>query len=120
MAGETGMEWRVKKFYLLLPLVLLFSGCGTETHRHGDDLITLIGVTQVLFAGTMSETVILEVTATGEFFALAGDVARELVPVSGTEVTITGRPTEKGWSVREELQKISVVEYTVLGEPESP
>lgn len=110
----------MKKLCLLLPLMLLISGCCTETRRLGDDQITLIGVIQVLFAGTMSETVILEVTATGEFYALVGDVARELVSVSGTEVTVTGRPTEEGWSVREELQKISVVMYTILGEPESP
>ena len=105
---------------LILPLVLLLSGCGTGSGVPGEEPVTMIGVTQVLFAGTMSETVVLEVTVTGEYYALVGDMARELIPIYGSEVAITGMFTEEGWSAREELQKILVIDYSVLGEPELP
>jgi hypothetical protein len=106
----------------LLPVIaaVLAAGCGTETSHAGGDTCTLTGVTQVLAAGTRSETVVLEVIDTGEYYALVGDLARELIPVYGTEVSVTGVLTDEGWSVREDLQKIMVIDYTILGEPEAP
>jgi hypothetical protein len=105
-----------------LPAVtlLVLAGCGTESSSPGHETIVLTGVTQVLFAGTRSETVVLAETATGDYYALVGDLARELVQVYGSEVAVTGVFTEEGWSVREELQKVLVLDYSVLGEPELP
>jgi hypothetical protein len=104
----------------LLALAAILSGCGTGTSQREEQTVVLTGVTQVLQAGTRSETVVLEVTESGEFYALVGDLARELVAGYGTEVAVTGVPTEEGWSVREDLQKILVIDYSILGEPEYP
>ena len=107
---------------LLFPVILLLflQGCGTRGARQEGATVTVTGVTQVLSAGTRSETVGLEVTATGEYFALVGDVARELIAIYGSEVAVTGEFTSEGWSIREELPMILVIDYTVLGEPELP
>jgi ABC-type glycerol-3-phosphate transport system substrate-binding protein len=103
-----------------LSAATIFAGCGTESASPDHTTVVLTGVTQVLLAGTRSETVVLEVTETGEYFALVGDLARELVPLYGSEVAVTGVYTDEGWSVREELRKVLVLDYTVLGEPELP
>jgi uncharacterized membrane protein len=103
-----------------LAVAAVFAACGTESAPPDHATVVLTGVTQVLLAGTRSETIVLEVPETGEYFALVGDLARELVPLYGSEVAVTGVYTDEGWSAREDLRKVLVLDYTVLGEPELP
>ena len=100
--------------FIILPLtLLLLISCGTtETMPDADHLI-YTGTVQVLAQGTRSETVILEDLETGEFYALVGETARELVRLAGSTVTVTTIITDEGWSVRPEFVKLKVLEYVI-------
>lgn len=101
-------------------LLLITVSCGASTASAGDDTVRLTGIVQVLYAGTRSETVILTEDATGEVFALVGELAYDLVPEYGLTTTVLGRFTTEGYSVREDLRKVHVLDYSLdyAGEPE--
>ncbi len=106
------------RMLILSALLLLLVSCGTtETIPDADNLI-YTGTVQVLAQGTRSETVILEDLETGEFYALVGETARELVRRAGSTVTVTVVMTDEGWSVRPELVKLKVLEYVIEAELE--
>jgi len=102
-------------------LFLSVLSCGTSSSYTGDtgESIRVTGITQVLYAGTRSETVILTDDVTGEVFALVGDMASEIIPDYGLVTIVTGRLTLEGYSVREDLRMIGVTDYSFIG-PEEP
>jgi len=95
--------------------------CATETSSEAEpgETVRVVGIVQVLHAGTRSETVILTEDSTGEVFALMGELAYDLIPVYGMTTSVLGRFTEEGYSVREDLRKIHVLDYSFLG-PDEP
>ena len=103
--------------YCSAVILVLIAACGT-TQRIQDDYLQYTGSTQVMAAGTRSETVIFEDFETGERFALVGELASELVPQYGLPVVITVVSTEYGWSVDPNLQKLELIEYVILDSEE--
>ncbi|OPL17589.1 MAG: hypothetical protein AVO35_09160 [Candidatus Aegiribacteria sp. MLS_C] len=95
-------------------MVLVTLACGRQHTADQTGYVRMTGTTQVLAAGTRSETVVFEDIDTGERFALVGELARELVPRYGVPVSVTVVPTEEGWSVDPELQKMKLIEYAIL------
>lgn len=95
--------------------------CGTDTSTGGEagDSVRVVGIVQVLYAGTRSETVILTEDSTGDVFALVGDLAYDLIPDYGMTTSVLGRFTEEGYSVRDDLRKIHVLDYAFVG-PDEP
>jgi len=106
------------KFYFAV-IIVVIAACGT-TQYIDEGHIQYTGSTQVMAAGTRSETVIFEDFETGERYALVGDLASELVPQYGLPVLITVVPTEEGWSIDPELQKLELIEYIMIGSDEEP
>lgn len=101
-------------------LILGLFACGTTTaEQDTGDLIRVEGIVDVLHAGTRSETVILTDDATGEVFALVGELAFDIIPDYGMTTSVLGRLTEEGYSVRENLRKICVTDYSFVGPEES-
>ena len=101
------------KYYFAV-IIVLVAACGT-TQYVDEGYIQFTGSTQVMAAGTRSETVIFEDFETGERYALMGDLASELVPQYGLPVLITVIPTEEGWSIDPELPKLELIEYIMIG-----
>ncbi len=100
-------------------LALLCVCCSGRDAAPEEGLIRLTGTVQVLAAGTLSETIILE-TPGGVYYVLTGDVPTELRKGWGDVVSLTGRPVAlEGWPVRPELQRIWVVDCVLEGEPAS-
>ncbi len=95
--------------------------CGTQTSSDTEtgDTVRVVGIVQVLYAGTRSETVILTEDSTGEVYALVGDLAYDLIPDYGMTTSVLGRWTDEGYSVREDLLKIHVLDYSFVG-PDEP
>ncbi len=101
---------------VLLMIALCLAGCGTTTSsEEPDDTLRLVGIVDVLHAGTRSETVIITDEESGEVFALVGEKAFDIVPEYGQLTAVIGRLTDEGYSVREELQKIYVTDYSIIG-----
>lgn len=96
-------------------ILLAFLACGPSTagEQSTGDIIRVEGIVQVLHAGTRSETVILTDDASGEVFALVGELAFDLVPQYGMTTAVNGRLTDEGYSVREDLRKICVTDYSI-------
>ncbi|PIE51960.1 hypothetical protein CSA37_09285 [Candidatus Fermentibacteria bacterium] len=96
-------------------IFLLLSACGASTagEHHGEETIRVQGIVQVLHSGSRSETVIITDDATGEVFALVGEMAFDLTPQYGMTTSVNGRLTEEGYSVREDLRKIYVTDYAI-------
>jgi len=104
---------------LILPVsLLLLISCGTTETAPDTGHLVYTGTVQVLAQGSRSETVILEDLETGEFYALVGETARELVRHAGSMVTVTSIVTDEGWSVRPDLVKLKVIEYVMETELE--
>ena len=102
-------------------LMLLAVSCGTETssQTEPEGVVRVVGIVDVLHAGTRSETVILTNDATGEVFALVGELAYDIIPDYGMTTSVLGRFTDEGYSVREDLRKINVIDYAFIG-PDEP
>ncbi|MCK5842643.1 MAG: hypothetical protein KAH31_10770 [Candidatus Sabulitectum sp.] len=101
---------------VLLMMALSLTGCGTTTtSEEHDDTVRLVGIVDVLHAGTRSETVIITDEESGDVFALVGEKAFDIVPEYGQLTAVIGRLTEEGYSVREELQKVHVIDYSIIG-----
>ena len=103
--------------YCSAVILVLVAACGT-TQRIQDDYLRYTGSTQVMAAGTRSETVVFEDFESGDRFALVGELAAELVPQYGLPIVITAVPTEYGWSVDPNLQKLELIDYVILDEEE--
>jgi len=100
----------------LLLITLCFAGCGTTgASSRYEDLVRVTGITEVLHAGTRSETVIITDDSTGEVFALVGELALDIVLEYGQQTSVTGRITQEGFSVREDLRKLNVTDYSIVG-----
>jgi hypothetical protein len=106
------------KYYFAV-IIVLAAACGT-TQYVDEGYVQYTGSTQVMAAGTRSETVIFEDFETGERYALVGDLASELVPIYGLPVLITVIPTEEGWSIDPELPKLELIEYIMIGSEDEP
>jgi len=108
---------------VIVPALLLLSllSCGTATVEQNTEgnIVRVQGIVDVLHAGTRSETVILTDDATGEVFALVGELAFDIIPDYGMITSVLGKFTDEGYSVREDLRKIYVSDYSFLGLEES-
>jgi hypothetical protein len=105
----------------VLSILLCLTGCGATVASDGsEDVIRVTGITEVLRAGTPAETVIITDDATGEVFALVGDMALDIIPVYGQQTSVIGRITEDGCSVREDLRKLNVNDFSITGGEETP
>ncbi len=101
---------------VLFMMALSLTGCGTTTtSEEPDDTVRLVGIVDVLHAGTRSETVIITDEESGEVFALVGEKAFDIVPEYGQLTAVIGRLTDEGYSVRMELQKVYVIDYSIIG-----
>lgn len=100
---------------------ILAVSCGTQTSvvSEQEGTVRVVGIVEVLHAGTRSETVIITDDSTGEVFALVGELAYDIIPDYGMTTSVLGRYTEEGYSVREDLRKIYVSDYSFLG-PDEP
>ncbi|NLP06568.1 hypothetical protein GX411_11560 [Candidatus Fermentibacteria bacterium] len=93
--------------------------CSGRDAASEEGLVHLTGAIQVIAAGTLSETIVLE-TPGGAYYVLTGDVPAELREGWGVVVSVTGRPVSlEGWPVRPELPRIWVVDCVIEGEPAS-
>ncbi len=104
--------------------VLLFAAsCATpstgSTAAEGG-MVTLSGTVEVLAPGSRSETIILQVDATGEVVALVGEEASALREMPGVPVTVTGRFTDVGWSMDPDIRKLQVTDTSITTGPDSP
>ena len=107
----------MKKYFIFAAILLMlgFTGCGTTRYSgEADDSVRITGIVEVLHAGTRSETVIITDEASGEVFALVGEMAFDIVPEYGQLTAIVGKDTEEGYSVRGELRKIHVMDYSII------
>jgi len=100
--------------------LMLTAACGTETSSGSghDETVRITGIVEVLHAGTRSETVIITEDATGDVYALVGDLAYDLIPDYGMTTAVLGRFTEEGYSVREDLRKVHVTDFSFVGQDE--
>lgn len=104
---------------LFTTLSLAGSGCSGRDAAPEEELVHLTGAIQVIAAGTLSETIVLE-TPGGGYYVLTGDVPPELRENWGVVVSVTGRPVSlEGWPVRPELPRIWVVDCVIEDEPAS-
>ena len=104
--------------------LLVTASCSTSSASPdpvttGDGAVTLSGTVEVLAPGSRSETIILQVDATGEVVALVGEGASGLRGMPGTTITVTGFFTEAGWSVDPGIRKLEVTDVTA-GEGPNP
>lgn len=100
--------------YAAVAIILIALACGGTRTADQAGFVRMTGTTQVLAAGTRSETVVFEDVETGERYALVGELARELVPRYGVPVSVTVVPTEEGWSVDPDLPRMKLIEYAML------
>ena len=104
--------------------MLIAASCSTSS-TSGDagaplnGAVTLSGTVEVLAPGSRSETIILQVDATGEVVALVGEGASVLRGMPGVTVTVTGRFTTAGWSVDPGIRKLEVTDTSASEGPES-
>ncbi len=105
--------------------LLITASCSTSSSAPPDPAtardgaVTLSGTVEVLAPGSRSETIILQVDATGEVVALVGEGASALRGMPGVTVTVTGLFTEAGWSVDPDIRKLEVTDVTAGEGPES-
>lgn len=107
---------------LVAAALLLSASCSTSrtgAAAPGDGATTLAGTVEVLAPGSGSETVILQVDATGEVIALVGEEASILRGMPGVPVTVTGFFTDEGWSIDPDIRKLRVTDSSASEGPES-
>jgi hypothetical protein len=103
---------------LLSALLLLgaASGCGQrQSYRPDPEAVEIIGVVQVVSAGSASEAAIIEEYSSGSIYALVGELTSDLIEQYGQTVIVHGIPSEEGFHVSgDDYPVIMVLDYTML------
>lgn len=112
------------RILLAAAAMLMTASCSTSSAppdptSTGGGAVTLSGTVEVLAPGSRSETIILQVDATGEVVALVGEEASALRGMPGVTVTVTGFFTNEGWSIDPDFRKLEVLDTSAGEGPES-